>query len=43
MIDDLLQDAREHMDKSVEATRTKFGSVRAGRASPLITVASMPM
>ena len=33
MIDDLLQDAREHMDKSVEATRTKFGSVRAGRAS----------
>ena len=34
MIDDLLQDAREHMDKSVEATRTKFGSVRAGRASP---------
>jgi len=34
MIDDLLQDAREHMDKSVEATRVKFQSVRAGRASP---------
>jgi ribosome recycling factor len=34
MIDDLLQDAREHMDKSVEATRTKFLSVRAGRANP---------
>jgi ribosome recycling factor len=34
MIDDLLQDAREHMDKSVEATRLKFQSVRAGRASP---------
>ena len=34
MMDDLLQDAREHMDKSVEATRTKFQSVRAGRASP---------
>jgi len=34
MIDDLLQDAREHMDKSVEATRNKFQSVRAGRASP---------
>jgi ribosome recycling factor len=33
MIDDLLQDAREHMDKSVEATRVKFQSVRAGRAS----------
>jgi ribosome recycling factor len=34
VIDDLLQDAREHMDKSVEATRLKFQSVRAGRASP---------
>jgi ribosome recycling factor len=34
MIDDLLQDAREHMDKSVEATRQKFTSVRTGRASP---------
>jgi ribosome recycling factor len=34
VIDDLLQDAREHMDKSVEATRQKFGSVRTGRASP---------
>jgi ribosome recycling factor len=33
MIDDLLQDAREHMEKSVEATRQKFGSVRTGRAS----------
>ena len=33
MIDDLLQDAREHMDKSVEATRGKFGSIRTGRAS----------
>jgi ribosome recycling factor len=34
MIDDLLQDAREHMTKSVEATRQKFQSVRTGRASP---------
>ena len=34
MIDDLLQDAREHMDKSVDATRQKFQSVRAGRATP---------
>ena len=34
MIDELLQDAREHMDKSVESTRLKFQSVRAGRASP---------
>ena len=34
MIDELLGDAREHMDKSVDATRQKFGSVRTGRASP---------
>jgi ribosome recycling factor len=34
VIDDLLTDAREHMAKSVEATRHKFGSVRTGRASP---------
>ncbi len=36
MIDEFLQDAREHMDKSVEATRQKFQSVRAGRASPAL-------
>ena len=36
MIDDLLADAREHMGKSVEATRGKFGSVRTGRASPAL-------
>jgi len=36
LIDDLLQDAREHMDKSVDATRGKFGSVRTGRASPAL-------
>ena len=34
MIDELLQDAREHMDKSVEATRGKYGTIRTGRASP---------
>jgi ribosome recycling factor len=34
IIDDYLQDARERMEKSVEATRTSFGSVRTGRASP---------
>ena len=33
LLDDLLQDAREHMAKSVESTRTKFSTVRAGRAS----------
>ncbi len=36
MIDDLLQDAREHMAKSVEATRQKYQSVRTGRASPAL-------
>jgi ribosome recycling factor len=36
MIDELLADAREHMDKSVEATRHKFQSVRTGRASPAL-------
>jgi len=36
MIDDFLADAREHMGKSVDATRTKFGSVRTGRASPTL-------
>jgi ribosome recycling factor len=33
LIDDFLVDAREHMEKSVEATRMKFTSVRTGRAS----------
>ena len=36
MIDELLQDAREHMEKSVDATRQKFGTVRTGRASPAL-------
>jgi ribosome recycling factor len=36
LMDDLLVDAREHMDKSVDATRHKFGSVRTGRASPAL-------
>jgi ribosome recycling factor len=34
LIDELLQDAREHMAKSVESTRVKFNTIRAGRASP---------
>ena len=36
IIDDFLSDARDHMGKSVEATRSKFGSVRTGRASPTL-------
>jgi ribosome recycling factor len=31
---ELIADARERMGKSVEATRSEFGSVRTGRASP---------
>jgi ribosome recycling factor len=34
LTDELLKEAGEHMSKSVEATRTKFGTVRAGRANP---------
>jgi ribosome recycling factor len=36
MIDELLDDTREHMDKSVEATRHKFNTVRTGRATPAL-------
>jgi ribosome recycling factor len=36
MIEELLQDARERMAKSVEATRHEFGSVRTGRATPAL-------
>jgi ribosome recycling factor len=36
VIDDLLKDAREHMEKSIESTRQKFQSVRTGRASPAL-------
>ena len=36
MIDDLLEDARERMHKSVEATGHELGSVRTGRASPAL-------
>jgi ribosome recycling factor len=34
IIDDLLEDARERMHKSVEATTHELGTIRAGRASP---------
>jgi ribosome recycling factor len=34
LIDELLVDAGERMQKSVEATRNEFSSVRTGRASP---------
>ncbi|MBK8295215.1 MAG: ribosome recycling factor [Solirubrobacterales bacterium] len=34
MIDDLLKDARQRMEKSVDSTRGEFSSVRTGRATP---------
>ena len=34
LIDELIDDARERMHKSVEATSHELGSVRTGRASP---------
>ena len=34
LIDELLEDAKGRMAKSVEATKTEFGTVRTGRASP---------
>jgi ribosome recycling factor len=36
IIDELLQDARDRMAKSVDAMRHEFGSVRTGRASPAL-------
>jgi ribosome recycling factor len=34
MIDELLEDAADRMRKSVESTKSEFGTVRTGRASP---------
>lgn len=34
MIDELLEDARERMKKSVESARHELGTIRTGRASP---------
>jgi ribosome recycling factor len=36
MIEDLLEDARERMEKSVEATNHELATVRTGRASPAL-------
>jgi ribosome recycling factor len=36
LIDELLDDARGRMSKSVESTRHEFSSVRTGRASPAL-------
>ncbi|MDQ6778528.1 MAG: ribosome recycling factor [Actinomycetota bacterium] len=36
MIDELIEDGRDRMAKSVEAMRHEFGSVRTGRASPAL-------
>jgi ribosome recycling factor len=34
LIDELLEDARERMDKSVDSSRNELATVRTGRASP---------
>src|SRR5215471_8863496 len=34
IVDELLEDAKERMQKSVESTRNEFATVRTGRASP---------
>src|SRR5436305_14561950 len=36
IIDELLEDARERMGKSVDSIRQEFGTVRTGRASPAL-------
>jgi ribosome recycling factor len=36
LIDELMEEARERMSKSVQATQSEFQSVRTGRASPAI-------
>ena len=36
MVDDLVNDAKERMAKSVDATRTEFNTVRTGRATPAL-------
>lgn len=36
LIDELLDDARDRMGKSVQATQHDFGSVRTGRANPAL-------
>jgi ribosome recycling factor len=36
IIDELLKDAGERMTKSVESTKSEFGTVRTGRASPAL-------
>ena len=36
MLKDIIQDAREHMDKTIEALHFDFRSIRTGRASPAL-------
>jgi ribosome recycling factor len=36
LIDELLEDARDRMGKSIEVTQHDFGSVRTGRANPAL-------
>jgi ribosome recycling factor len=36
MTEDVLTDAKTHMQKAIEATRREFGALRTGRASPAL-------
>lgn len=36
MIDEVIADAKTHMQKAIEATRREFASLRTGRASPAL-------
>ena len=36
MIDDIVRDTRQHMDKSIEALRHDLSAIRTGRASPAL-------
>ena len=36
MIDDIVRDTRQHMDKSVESLRHDLSAIRTGRASPAL-------
>ena len=36
LIDELIVSAKEHMNRSVDATVQQFASVRTGRASPAV-------
>ena len=42
MIDDILFDTEEKMEKAVAVTREEFGVIRTGRAHPACSTSSRP-